>query len=178
VDFVLPPEGIAKELARIGRHPYLIQTLATEVDELLAAGEDEINQILSLVRSTTGDDFTYYKKTTIKRRIKRRMVLQKMEKLAQYVRYLRGNNQELQDLYQDFLINVTGFFRDPGVYLCLKKRVLPVLLKNRPTDSAIQDMGTRVFNRGRGLLDCDLRPRVFGGSQEQYPHPDFRHGHQ
>ena len=138
VDFILPPEGISKELARIGRHPYLIQTLATEADELLAAGEDEINQILSLVRGVTGDDFTYYKKSTIKRRIKRRMVLQKMEKLAQYIRYLRGNTQELQELYQDFLINVTGFFRDPGVYQCLKNRVFPVLLKNRPTDSAIR----------------------------------------
>jgi len=138
VDFVLPPEGIAKELARIGRHPYLIQTLATEADELLAAGDDEINQVLALVRGVTGDDFTYYKKATIKRRIKRRMVLQKTDKLGQYLRYLRGNNRELQELYQDFLINVTGFFRDPGAYHSLRKKVFPVLLKNRPADSALR----------------------------------------
>jgi len=138
VDFILPPEGIAKELARIGRHPYLIQALATEADEILAAGEDEINQILALVRGATGDDFAWYKKNTIKRRIKRRMVLQKMDKLSQYIRYLRGNNQELQELYQDFLINVTGFFRDREVYQTLKKKVFPVLLKNRPADSPLR----------------------------------------
>ena len=138
VDFILPPERIAKELARIGRHPYLIQTLATEADETLAAGEDEINQILALVRGASGDDFTWYKKNTIKRRIKRRMVLQKMDKLAHYVRCLRGNNRELQELYQDFLIDVTGFFRDREVYQALKKKVLPVLLKNRPADSPLR----------------------------------------
>jgi two-component system, chemotaxis family, CheB/CheR fusion protein len=138
VDFILPPEGIAKELARIGRHPYLIQTMAAEADETLAAGEDEINQILALVRGATGDDFTWYKQNTIKRRIKRRMVLQKMDKLAQYLRYLRGNSQELQELYLDFLINVTGFFRDRGVYQVLKKKVLPVLLKNRAADSPLR----------------------------------------
>jgi len=138
VDFILPPQGIAKELARIGRHPYLIQTMAAEADETLAAGDDEINRVLTLVRGATGDDFTWYKKNTIKRRIKRRMVLQKMDKLAQYIRYLRSNNQELQELYQDFLINVTGFFRDREVYQTLKKKVLPVLLKGRPADSALR----------------------------------------
>jgi two-component system CheB/CheR fusion protein len=138
VDFILPPESIAKELARIGRHPYLIETLSPEADETLAAGEDEINQVLALVRGASHDDFTWYKKNTIKRRIKRRMVLQKMDKLAQYLRYLRGNSQELQELYQDFLIHVTGFFRDREVYHALKKKVLPVLLKNRPADSALR----------------------------------------
>ncbi|MGD0128854.1 MAG: chemotaxis protein CheB [Terriglobia bacterium] len=138
VDFILSPEGIAKELARIGRHPYLIQSLATEADETLAAGTDELNQILALVRGLSGDDFTWYKQNTIKRRIKRRMVLQKMDKLAHYVRYLRGNNQELQELYQDFLINVTGFFRDREVFQALKKKVLPALLKNRAADSPLR----------------------------------------
>ncbi len=138
VDFILPPEDIAKELARIGRHPYLIQTMAAEADETLAAGEDEINQVLGLVRGSTGDDFTWYKQNTLRRRIKRRMVLHKTDKLAHYLRYLRGNNQELQELYQDFLINVTGFFRDREVYQTLKKKVLPVLLKNRPADSPLR----------------------------------------
>jgi len=138
VDFVLPPEGIAKELASIGRHPYLMHARAREVDDLLAAGDDEINQILNLVRGATGDDFTYYKKSTIKRRIRRRMVLHKMEKLAQYLRFLRGRREELQELYQDILVNVTGFFRDPAVYQALKKRVFPALLKNRSVDSALR----------------------------------------
>ncbi|MBZ5515228.1 MAG: PAS domain-containing protein [Acidobacteriia bacterium] len=138
VDFVLPPEGIAKELTRIGRHPYVIQARAAEGDELLVAGDDELNQILTLVRGATGDDFTYYKKSTLKRRIKRRMILHKMEKLAQYVRYLRGNGPELQELYQDFLINVTSFFRDPGVYQAFKKKVFPLLLKSHPADSALR----------------------------------------
>jgi len=138
VDFVLSPESIAKELASIGRHPYLIHPRALGIHDLLAAGDDEINQILTLVRNATGGDFTHYKKSTIKRRIQRRMVLHKMEKLDQYLRQLRGNREELQELHQDFLVNVTGFFRDPAVYQSLKKRIFPVLLKNRSVDSALR----------------------------------------
>ena len=58
VDFVLPPEGIAKELVSIGRHPYVIHGQAPGADDLLAAGDDEIDQILSLLREASGDDFT------------------------------------------------------------------------------------------------------------------------
>jgi two-component system CheB/CheR fusion protein len=138
VDFILPPEGIARELTSIGRHPYVVHGHGPDVDDLVPGGDDEINQILGLVRATSGDDFAHYRKSTIRRRIKRRMVLHKIEEVSQYLRHLHGNGEELQKLYQDLLIGVTSFFRDPAVFQRLTKTVLPALMKNRSMDSALR----------------------------------------
>lgn len=66
-------------------------------------------QILSLLRIRKGTDFTYYKQTTIRRRILRRMALNKNEEPADYLKYLRENKTEQDILYQDLLIPVTSF---------------------------------------------------------------------
>src|SRR5579883_2095294 len=71
VDFVLPPEAIATELARIGRHPYLRVEPPVQAEE----GDDELHKIFSVLQRATGVNFTYYKYSTIKRRIARRMML-------------------------------------------------------------------------------------------------------
>jgi two-component system CheB/CheR fusion protein len=135
VDFVLPPDGIAEELARIGTHPYLTQTRIAAAEDLQIAADDDINRILGLVRSVTGDDLTHYKKSTIRRRLQRRMVLQKVDGLASYFRYLQENRSEIALLHQDMLINVTGFFRDPKSFLALEKTVFPSILKRRSSDN-------------------------------------------
>lgn len=131
VDFVLPPEGIARELARLGRHPYVALPIAAKAEDVLLEGEEDLNKIFILLRSATGVDFSFYKPTTLKRRIARRMMLHKIESLAHYVRFVRQTPKELDALYQDLLINVTSFFREPEVFEALKKRVFPRLLKDR-----------------------------------------------
>ncbi len=82
VDFVLPPENIASELARIARHPYLRQELLAVSQEALEEGDKNIsvNKIFLLLRTRTGIDFTHYKQNTIQRRIRRRMVLHQLDK--------------------------------------------------------------------------------------------------
>jgi two-component system CheB/CheR fusion protein len=90
VDFVLPPEAIASELARIGRHPYLGIELPAQVEE----GGDELHRIFIVVQRATGVNFTYYKYSTIKRRIARRMLLHKLESLGQYLQFLHDNPAE------------------------------------------------------------------------------------
>ena len=128
VDFVLPPGGIARELTRVAQHPYL--TPAPEKADLSLAAGDQMEALLSLLREGTGVDFTHYKQTTLQRRIKRRMVLHKVEKLKDYVRFVRNTPGEVEELYQDILIHVTGFFRDPEAFEALRKRVLPHLFKD------------------------------------------------
>ena len=126
VDFVLPPERIAQEIARIGTHPFL----KTEVDEAsLAKTPDHLSSILHLIRKSTGVDFSQYKQTTVMRRITRRMLLQKMDDLKLYSDHLRLNPKEIAALYEDILINVTSFFRDPETFEILKSEIFPKLFK-------------------------------------------------
>ncbi len=127
VDFVLSPAEISKELTRVGKHPYLAPV--PEPDHPVAAG-DQIEALLLLLREGTGVDFTHYKQTTLQRRIARRMVLHKLEDLKSYIRFVRNTPSEIDELYQDILIHVTGFFRDPDAFEALRKQVFPDLFRD------------------------------------------------
>ena len=138
VDFILPPEGIARELARVARHPYVALPKAPNVDVLLPQSEDSLQKIFIMLRTATGVDFTHYKPPTIKRRILRRMMLHKLDKLDAYIKYLQEHPVEVTDLYNDILIHVTYFFRDPEVFDALKNDVIPKILKNSRPDAPIR----------------------------------------
>ncbi len=138
VDFVLTPEEIAQELARIARHPYLLQELRLPRDDDVIPAGDSLNKIFVLLRSRTGNDFTYYKHATIRRRIKRRMVLHQIERMDDYVKFLQRQPQELDALFQDMLINVTSFFRDPETFEALKNEVFPKLMQGRGSDQPLR----------------------------------------
>ena len=83
------------------------------------------------MRTATGVDFRGYKRGTIRRRITRRMILQRHEDLEAYISDLESNRSELLALCEDILINVTGFFRDPEIFLALENEILPRLLHER-----------------------------------------------
>lgn len=138
VDFILTPEEIARELTRIAHHPYLLQELPGVKDEVLAEGGENLNKIFVLLRSRTGNDFTYYKHSTIRRRIKRRMLLHQIERMQDYVKFLQLHAKELDALFQDITINVTSFFRDPETFDALKNEVFPRLMEGRPGDQALR----------------------------------------
>jgi two-component system CheB/CheR fusion protein len=144
VDLVLPPERIAAELARIGRHPYLAPAAAGEAQGPAGAAatsdgdEQRFQAVLGLLRIANGVDFSAYRDTTIRRRIQRRMLLQGGEQLAGYVERLKGDRAELDALYHDILINVTRFFREPEVFEALKERVFPDILAARHGDEPIR----------------------------------------
>ncbi|WP_139556554.1 chemotaxis protein CheB [Methylotetracoccus oryzae] len=89
-------------------------------------------KILILLRSHTGADFSQYKKTTLYRRIERRMGVHALARISDYVRFLRENPQELELLFRELLIGVTGFFRDPEVWEALKTLALPRVLEALP----------------------------------------------
>ncbi len=91
-----------------------------------------LTQILATLRSRTGNDFSQYKKSTVLRRIERRMGLHGIEALEVYGRYLKEHPSEVQALFKELLINVTSFFRDPEAFEVLRKDVLPRILAGKP----------------------------------------------
>ena len=135
VDFVLPPEAIARELMRLGRHPYVA---AAEGRAPTSLEDDGMGRILSLLLRATGADFSAYRKTTLERRIARRMAVRRIETLADYARLLEGSSAETEALYHDCLISVTSFFRDGEVFEALAEQVLPAFFEERGTDAPIR----------------------------------------
>jgi two-component system CheB/CheR fusion protein len=146
VDFVLSPEKIAKELARIAKHPYIAGTSLgngpphsrssrpqaeanAKQNPSISAAEIDFRGILLLLRNHRGVDFSLYKPKTIQRRVSRRMVLNKQNDLGRYAGFLKGNAIELDALYSDMLISVTGFFRNSEAFESLKRKVFPELLQ-------------------------------------------------
>ncbi len=82
-----------------------------------------------MLKTAFNVDFSHYKETVVNRRVTRRMVINNMEKMAQYVEYLRKHPNELEALYNDMLIGVTSFFREPETFAALKETVFPELVK-------------------------------------------------
>jgi len=141
VDFVLAPEKIAGELAWISKHPYLAPkgpAKAAEPEEFLPEGEEILQKILFQLKKASGVDFSFYKRSTLRRRILRRMVLSKLDNLESYLKFLQEKPGELEALYQDVLIKVTGFFRDPVAYEAMKKEVFPEILRTKTPNSPVR----------------------------------------
>ncbi len=138
VDFVLSPNGIADKLATIGRHPYIIPSRTTKPETVFSERADDLAKIFSMVRLGTGVDLTYYKDDSVRRRILRRMVLHRIEGLEHYVRYIEHHPAEVAALYQDILINVTSFFREPETLEALDRKVFPHLVEHRAAKDPIR----------------------------------------
>jgi two-component system CheB/CheR fusion protein len=138
VDFVLSPKKIARELERIAKHPLISSAGRVKADESIITEDKGIEGIFDILRSAKGLDFTHYKTPTISRRVSRRMVLLKLENLKSYIKFLRENKDEVEELYEDLLLNVTSFFRDPKVFDALKKQVLPAILKNKTKNQDVR----------------------------------------
>jgi two-component system CheB/CheR fusion protein len=131
VDLVLSPSEMAFELAQLARRPGLFPSGNRDIDRLFAGEESGLEKIFEMLRPATGIDFENYKSSTVRRRIARRMLLHKIERLDAYIRYLTENPSERELLGQDLLINVTGFFRDPDAFKVLEKSVLTTFSKDK-----------------------------------------------
>lgn len=138
-DFILSPKDIALELSRLSKHP-LIKAIGVKSGEedLIENSNPDLKIILNLLHKTTGVDFSVYKMNTIKRRIIRRMLLYKITQLNEYATLLSEKKEEIDILYQDLLINVTSFFRDPATYKYLKENLFPKLLKRKKTGESLR----------------------------------------
>jgi two-component system CheB/CheR fusion protein len=163
VDYVLPPKDIGPQLIRLVNHAY------AQGQDSPHAGGDPIGRIVEVVRSLTDVDFTHYKRSTIRRRVQRRMALRGIESYDHYLDVLRQDVPELNNLYQDFLIRVTQFFRDPEAYEALKERVFPALLNERSVDRPVRvwvtgcSTGEEVYSLAIALLE------YLGGKEDAVP---------
>jgi two-component system CheB/CheR fusion protein len=155
VDYVLPPAEIARQLLRIAGHPYATPVAPPEP----VTDEETLDEIINLLRSRTDVDFTQYKRSTIFRRVQRRMALRNFESFGDYLDFLRKEPAELQNLYQDFLIRVTRFFRDEEVFTALKEKVFPLLVKERSPTTPLRiwvagcSTGEEVYSLAIALLE-------------------------
>jgi len=91
-----------------------------------------LDKVILILRTAKGHDFSHYKKSTVYRRVERRMSLHQLTRITDYVRYLRENPQEAELLFKELLIGVTNFFRDPAVWEEVKTKVIPGLLAAHP----------------------------------------------
>jgi two-component system CheB/CheR fusion protein len=138
VDFVLSPEEIAKKLIAIN-HPFHADYSSIEVDNTLPQQDAEtFKQILTVLRVRRGVDFAYYKQSTLKRRIIRRMALGKIEKPNDYLSFLRENKSEQDALYNDMLISVTNFFRDTQSFDVLCNTLFPALIEKKTINEPLR----------------------------------------
>ena len=136
IDFVLSPKEIAKQLAAF---PKVIYSIASsERSSEVETSETELKKIYFLLHNKHGVDFSYYKPNTINRRIQRRMVLHRITQPGDYIKLLQQAPEEVELLYRDLLINVTSFFREPGSYSALIKRIFPALMKGRRSDDTLR----------------------------------------
>ncbi|MFO7767174.1 MAG: chemotaxis protein CheB [Pelovirga sp.] len=123
-DFILPPQEMPSQLLACLRHPY---TARQERQHEALAEETGMTRLFSLLRAKTKVDFTYYKPSTITRRVERRIAVTQSEDLDAYVRYAGQTPAEISALYRELLIGVTNFFRDPAVWNTLREQILPEL---------------------------------------------------
>ena len=134
VDLVLSPEEIAEHLMQVQAHPYL----GTLPDMAGVASDEQLTDIFTLLRRVSGVDFKHYKPPTVRRRLLRRMALRRLTDVREYLRLLREEPAEVSLLYQDLLIHVTQFFRDPDSYSVLARHVFPEITRERVDDSPIR----------------------------------------
>jgi two-component system CheB/CheR fusion protein len=166
VDYVLPPAEIARQLVRLVGHPYARSHPGTT--EPAAANAATVGEILTLLRSFCTVDFAHYKQSTVHRRIQRRIALRGCEGPSDYLDLLRNDQGELANLYQDLLIRVTQFFRDPEAFEALKEKVFPALVQGRLASSPIRlwvpgcSTGEEVYSLAMALLEfLEGQPTAF-----------------
>ncbi|MGB7189747.1 MAG: chemotaxis protein CheB, partial [Acidobacteriaceae bacterium] len=150
VDFILPPKEIAKELARIQHHPYVLGQEKAKAGQGADRGKDlddsvaplppekHFTSILDQLKKTSGVDFSQYKPNTIHRRALRRMVILKLDSLGEYAQHLKEHLEEADKLFDDVLIPVTSFFRDFEAFEALKTQVYPAIVKEKGNKGTIR----------------------------------------
>ena len=136
VDIVASVPEIANVLLRLSRHPNKKTDSGSETQPVIP--EDGIKRMLREIRDNYGIDFTYYKPSTVLRRIERRLLMNQSDDLEAYVNLVVNDSEELSLLYKDLLIGVTQFFRDPEAFKILEEKVLPEILLRVPQDQELR----------------------------------------
>ena len=138
-DVIAPVAELAKQLVELTKHRRVLAPLIREPREPIAESDETVlRKVFELVRARTGHDFARYKRPTILRRLARRMQLNHRAGFEQYLALLRENPEEIQALFDDLLISVTTFFRDPAAWEALRLQVVVPLVERAHGDESIR----------------------------------------
>ena len=135
-DVIAPVEELPQKIqAYLNHFPHIITRHTVVIEE---STQSALEKIVILLRIHTGHDFSLYKKSTMYRRIERRMGIQQIHKITDYVRFLQDNPHETELLFKELLIGVTSFFRDPQSWESLKKMVIPSIIAAKASGSVVR----------------------------------------
>lgn len=171
-DYILPVEKMPAQLISYVEHSFLKK--AIKVPPVTDKTPEMVQKILTIIKNKTGHDFSFYKKSTINRRIERRMNLHDIENVSTYARYLQEHPDEVKMLFKELLIVVTSFFRDPEAFEVLKKKILPKYLEDKPESYTVRiwvpgsATGEEVYSLAIILRECmeemkrEFKIQIFG----------------
>ncbi len=137
VDAILPPAQMAAQLIYYSGRSAADSSVRLNLPPL-SKHEDLYQKIFVLLRASTGHNFSYYKPQTITRRVERRMAVNQVNRLEDYLRYLQQTPAEVDTLFHDLLIGVTNFFRDPPVFETMEQIIIPGLVASRPAGETLR----------------------------------------
>ena len=185
VDIILAPEEMPSKLLSYKKSSSkILKKILTPEDKTIQT----LRKIFILIRNRTGHDFSQYKKSTVFRRVGRRMNIHQIEEISQYLRYLQENPEEIDLLFKEFLINVTNFFRDPEAFESLKEEALKDLIDEKLDFDTIRvwvpgcSSGEEVYSIAiiiKELLegtDKKLEVQIFGTDLDSYSIKTARSG--
>jgi two-component system CheB/CheR fusion protein len=171
VDLVLTPAEIGAQLVTIAAHPYIKRP--ETIREEIAVDDAQLQRVFALLKPVSGVDFRHYKPPTIRRRLLRRMALHRITDLDAYIALLQTDTVELRGLFNDLLIHVTRFFREPESFEALATEVFPRLAAHRSTEQPIRiwvcgcASGEEAYSLAISLMaflqqrEIDIRVQIF-----------------
>lgn len=142
VDYILPPADMPEAIVNYIRHPVLKKKDNAENEDFVLTDQKEtLSRIMLLLREHCGIDFSYYKENTIFRRLERRLNINRIENIEDYVKLLSNSEKERDILFRELLIGVTRFFRDEEAFNVIKYNVLPNLIESGQNELRIWSVG-------------------------------------
>jgi two-component system CheB/CheR fusion protein len=134
-DYILPPGEMLRELLLYANEA---KPEAGSLERTILKNEQALERIIKIIRNFTGNDFSFYKRPTLSRRVAKRMVINKIATLNEYIDILYDSVEERELLSKDFLIGVTKFFRDAEAFKYLENEVIPAIFKQKENDENIK----------------------------------------
>ena len=187
VDFILPPAKMGELILKYIHHQALDSYPRGERDVQIPIGG--LQKLYFLLRSKTGHDFSLYKQSTLLRRIERRMKISLVKNLDAYIDRLEAHPEEIEALFQEMLINVTQFFRDPEAFQALiEKAIRPLILAKHGANTPIRvwvagcSSGEEAYSIAIALqeqieaLKSDCRPQIYATDLDEQAIATARRG--
>ncbi len=162
-DLILSPDVMITELSE-----FLKETKALKLFQLNSYKDEYVlRDILSLIKRETGHDFSHYKRPTLFRRLSKRLLELNITKINEYLEYLSNHTEEVKLIGQDFLINVTYFFRDKQAFELIQHSVIPAIMKDKGPGDTVKawsvacSSGEEAYSLGMLFLEYIERKKIY-----------------